>query len=234
MVQVYRIPSAMLSKLPIGASCVPPPRSLPLFRIVKPIGRVETMPLIKRLRRSIGLRWLKMQSTQQLIEKVGAAPGSAFAEAAIEALKERLAHQDGSLDGLDWSGARLEGALLSSCTLRGARFSGAALAGAYFAYSALEAADFSGADLREAHFRGADLSGAIFDGAQLPGAHFSRADLSGASFIAADLTGANLWGADLRGADFSRAVLSECNFQQAKLDSSAAAAIDYQQESWLA
>lgn len=136
----------------------------------------------------------------------------------IDALKERLAHQDGSLDRADWSGVALRGALLSSCRMTHAKLVQALLRGAYFGYSDMRWSDFSLADLRESHFREARLHNSIFDRANLREANFARADLEGCSFIAADLRSANFWRADLRGADLTDALISNCNMHDVLVD----------------
>ena len=168
------------------------------------------MPVIKRFQRAIGKRWYRLQPTDKLIALVGVHRGKSKANLLIETLKERLAHQDGSLDHVDWSAASLPGALLSSCRMRGANLSAARLRGAYFGYSDLSGADFTLADLRETHFREARLSGARFDGANLREANFARAHLAGSSFQNADLSNANFWRADLRGANLAGALMANC------------------------
>jgi len=178
------------------------------------------MPFLNRVRRTIGARWYALMPTDKLLKLVADQGHSAKADILIEALKERRAHQDGSLDHLDWSSARLSGALLSSCRLKHARFSGAQLRGAYFGYSDACSADFSGSDLREANLREARLTDAIFDGANLRDANLARAILRGSSFVAADLTKANLWGADLRGANLTKASLADSKIFNVMIDAS--------------
>lgn len=176
------------------------------------------MQLIYRLQLAIGKRWYSLQPTDRLIAMIGDRSSSRNARILIEALKERLAHQDGSLDHLDWSAANLAGALLSSCRMNQAKFSSAMLRGAYFGYSDLRAADFSSADLRDAHFREARLDQARFDGADLRGANFARAVLAGSSFVKADLTKVNFWRADLRGANLKGALMCQCSVADAAID----------------
>ncbi len=168
------------------------------------------MRLTNRLRRTIGMLRFKFVPTEELIAQAGSHGRDGAPHTLINALKERSAHQNGGLDGVDWQCAKLNGALLSSCQLAEANLGGAELIGAYFGYSNLRKASFAKADLRESNLREADLAGAVFDGANLSGANLARADLQGSSFVAADLTGANLWGADLSGADLSCAILTDC------------------------
>ena len=176
------------------------------------------MQLIHRFQLAIGKRWYALLPTYRLIAMIGGQSNARKAGILIEALKERLAHQDGSLDHLDWSSSTLYGALLSSCRMNHAKFAAAALRGAYFGYSDMSAADFSLADLRETHFREARLNHARFDGADLRDANFARADLAGSSFAKADLTNVNFWRADLRGANFTDALTSNCNVLDAIID----------------
>ncbi len=168
------------------------------------------MSLLKHVRRSINKTRFKLMSTQRLIDEVRAASGDGRAQPLIEALKERLAHQDGSLRAVDWSTASMNGALLSKCDLKEARLAAAALRGAYLGYSDLRSACFIDADLREASLREACLRDAVFDRADLRGANLARADMRGASFVASDLTCANLWGADLGGVNLQGATMTNC------------------------
>ena len=176
------------------------------------------MQLIYRLQLAIGKRWYSLLPTERLIAMIGDQNSSRNGRILIESLKERRAHQDGSLDQLDWSAANLAGALLSSCRMKQAKFSSAMLRGAYFGYSDLRGADFSSADLRETHFREARLDQARFDSADLRGANFARAVLVGSSFVKADLTKVNFWRADLRGANLRDALMCQCSVADAVID----------------
>lgn len=201
-----------------SASCLRMPQSLTSAR--PPFTYVDRMRLTQRLEFAIGKRWYSRLPSNRLIAMVGDQSSSRHVDIMIEALKERLAHQDGSLDQLDWSAVNLSGALLSSCRMQQAKFSAAILRGAYFGYSDLRAADFSGADLRDAHFREARLDHAKFDGADLRGANFARAVLAGSSFVKADLTKVNFWRADLRGANLTGALMRQCSVAEAVINDS--------------
>ncbi len=174
--------------------------------------------LINRMRTRITRLRFRFTSTDELIARVADNHDVAVVHAVIDVLKERLAHQDGSLESVDWSGAPLNDVLLASCRLAGARFHGASLRGAYFGYSDLKRADFTGADLRDAHFREAQLASAEFTGANLQGVNFARANLRDASLAQADLTGANFWEADLRGMNLDGALMPEACFHSARMD----------------
>ena len=176
------------------------------------------MPTLSRVRRAIGKRWYARTPTEKLIALVANQRRGKRADLLIDALKERRAHQDGSLDHVDWSSAMLDGALLSSCRLKNACFARAHLRGAYFGYSDASSADFTACDLRDANLREARLCNAAFDGADLRSANFARALLQGSSFVGADLADANLWGADLRGANLSQASIKNCTVVDIKTD----------------
>ena len=168
------------------------------------------MPLLNLMRRSIEKTRYRLMSTQRLIDEISAASGDGPVHPLLEALKERLAHQDGSLHAVDWSTARMNGALLSKCDLKAAHLAATALRGAYLGYSDLRSACFISADLREANLREACLRDAVFDRADLRGANLARADMRGASLIASDMSSANLWGADLGGVNLQDAVMTNC------------------------
>lgn len=185
---------------------------------VSSLAREEIMQLIDRVQRNIGKRWYTLMPTEKLIALVGNAGSAKSARVLIETLKERLAHQDGSLDHVDWTSAALTDALLSSCRMQYARLATGQLRGAYFGYSDLRWADFRMADLREAHFREARLARSNFDRANLDGANFARAELTGASFLGASLTDANFWGADIRGANFSGSSMARCHIAKVIVD----------------
>ena len=178
------------------------------------------MPMINRLRQSLQLRWYKFLPTDRLIDQIRSGSSGSSTGAMLEALRERLAYQDGSLTSVDWSFAKLNGVTLSSCLLSRANFAGANLRGAYFGYSDLRKACLKEADLSEASLREARLEEADMSGANLRSANLARADLRGALLVAANLGSANLWETDLRGADLSRAIMTACATHSVKVDQS--------------
>lgn len=178
------------------------------------------MPVINRLRHSLQLRWYKFVPTDRLIDQIRGGSSGSETRAMLDALRERLAYQDGSLDAVDWSRAKLNGVILSSCLLPKANFAGANLRGAYFGYSDLRKACLKEADLSEASLREAQLAGADMSGANLQSANLARADLRDVQLVSANLTSANLWETDLRGADLSRAVMTACAAHSIKVDQS--------------
>lgn len=178
------------------------------------------MPVINRLRQSIQTRWYKFVPTDRLIEQIRNGGSGSTTQTRLDALRERLAYQDGSLCSVDWSLATLDGVILSSCLLSKANFAGANLQGAYFGYSDLRDACLREADLSEASLREARLAGADMSGANLRCANLARADLRGARLVAANLSSANLWETDLRGADLSRAIMTACATHSIKVDQS--------------
>lgn len=176
--------------------------------------------MINRLRQSLQLRWYKFAPTDRLIDQIRSGSGGSKTQAMLDALRERLAYQDGSLNSVDWSLAKLNGVALSSCRLYKANFAGASLRGAYFGYSDLRHACLKEADLSEANLREARLEGADMSGANLQSANLARADLRGALLVSANLVSANLWETDLRGADLSRAIMTACATHRIKVDQS--------------
>ena len=178
------------------------------------------MLIIARIRQSLKARWYRYRPTQRLIDLVVNNAGESDINGLLDALKERLAHQDGTLAAVDWSNARLDGALFSSCCLSEANFARASLKGAYFGYSDLRHASFEATDLQEANLRLALFQFANMSGANLSGANLARANLSHSILIDANLSNANLWETDLRGANLSRAVLAGCAIQNIRTDQS--------------
>lgn len=178
------------------------------------------MPLVSRLRRSLAKRWHRLAPTPNLIQSLGAEIDSDVAHSLLEALRERMAYQDGSLEAVDWSGARLDAALLSSCRLSKANFSRASLRGAYLGYSDLRRGNFAGADLSDAHLREANIENAIMTGCSLRGANLAHANLTNARLVDADLSRANLWETNLRGSDLSGACLIDSKLRNVKVDES--------------
>ncbi|MBK9125596.1 MAG: pentapeptide repeat-containing protein [Chloroflexi bacterium] len=137
--------------------------------------------------------------------------------AAIEELKERLHFQDGSMQGHNLAGARLQNVRLAKALMQLIDLTGADLRGAYFGETDLVKARLIKADLSDSNLREIRLTDADLTGAKLRGAHMAGADLRGALLRSADLTGANLWQAacqatDLTGADLTGANLTGVRF----------------------
>lgn len=176
------------------------------------------IPFINRLRHALQARWYKFVPTDRLIEQIRKSGKGANAQPLLDALRERLAYQDGSLKSVDWARARLDGVALSACALEKANFASASLRGAYFGASDLRQASFTEADLSEANLREARLDGADLTSANLQAANLARADLRGALLVSANLGCANLWGSDLRGANLYQADLTACAAQNIKVD----------------
>lgn len=170
------------------------------------MGSVNGSEMLSWLRQQRWRLQFRFVATEKLLLRLRQQADSEAVSHVLAHLKERLAHQDGSLEGVDCSGTALDGSILTKSRLRDARFCGARLRGAYLAYSDLRGCDFSGADLRNANMRGADICGASFRNADLRGVNFARAQLRGCCMDEADLTGANFWCADLREVDFRLAL----------------------------
>jgi len=175
------------------------------------------MSLFRRVQQSVEVRIYKFVSTEQLISWVRTVNHQSSISILI-ALKERLAHQDGTLAGVDLSNARLNHALLSSCHLSNTSFADGQLVGIYFAYSDLSNANLSGANLTDAHCREADLSHVNLSNAILHRTNFARADLNHSDLTSADLTDANLWRANLCGANLTDANLTNANLSDVEID----------------
>ena len=158
-----------------------------------------------------------LQSTDSLLQQLRSSANLA-ALASLAVLKERMAHQDGSLENCDLSGANLANATFATSKFQQANFSGANLQNTYFFEVDAVGARFNAANLSGANLRSARMQEADFQDANLSGANFARADLSGASLQNANLHHANFWqttlkGADLRGADLTGANVTDvrCN-----------------------
>ena len=155
----------------------------------------------------------------------------------------RVDLRDVKLDGMDFSAAKFETAMLMAASFRGVILTmadlgaccaidcilaGADCRGANFRHASLRKADLSGVDAgiveivagstvfeRPARFTEADLSGADLRRGHFVGADFSDAILAGADLRGTVLTGACFAGADLTGADLRDAQLDHADFQDA-------------------
>jgi uncharacterized protein YjbI with pentapeptide repeats len=168
---------------------------------------------MKRLR----VFFKKFQSTDNLLAQVRN-NGNQSALAALEALKERVAHQDGTLQNLDLSGANLSKATLAASDLQAVDFSGAKLGHAYFLEANLQKANFNKAQMIFANFRAANLRGASFKAALLENANFSRADLGNVNLQNANLRQANFWRTNLKGANLTDANLVDASLSDVICD----------------
>ena len=156
--------------------------------------RPRSPALIKRLRHRLVMLRYRHTPTASLVASIreGGKPGAN--QALIEALRERLAHQDGSLEGVDLSGAWLDGALLSAARMAGARFRHARLRGAYFGYCDLTALTSPGRICAAPASVRRSSSARISQERTCAIVNFARANLRDAKLEEADLRGANFWG----------------------------------------
>jgi uncharacterized protein YjbI with pentapeptide repeats len=132
---------------------------------------------------------------------------------------------DGSFNGIQFKGSKLENADFSNVDLRGASFSGTSLnkvnlTGASLSGSTLKGANLRGADFEQVYFRGEEgkllsFNGVDFKGAKLGGAYFRDADFNGAKLGGADLRGASFLNAKLGGADLAGANFVGVNLKEA-------------------
>jgi esterase/lipase superfamily enzyme len=122
---------------------------------------------------------------------------------------------------VDFSGADLHGANLSSCMLENVKLTGTDLEEADLSNSFLSVSDFTEANLRRARLcRTRAAFGIFFTKADLREADLSQSDFSGLSgtrFKLADLTQADLRHANLRGCDLTEASLQDADFSHADL-----------------
>jgi len=115
--------------------------------------------------------------------------------------------QDG-LNGIDFSGANMAGAMIGRST--SVNFEGANLQGAIFLRSHSHNCS---------NFRGVDLSGQVLRGSflysSMADADLTNADLSNSWLTGTDLTGAGLQGANLTDADLTDANIQDADFRGA-------------------
>ena len=145
-----------------------------------------------------------------------------------------------TLDGGNFTNARLDGLNLTSASMKTGKFTGASLVGANLTLTVLTSTTFSGADLTNAVASKADFTNADLKLATLAGANFTNAILTSVSsgsvigepsklptgwgvrggYVigqAASLSAAKLVGVDLSGLDLRAAVLSSANLSGALL-----------------
>jgi uncharacterized protein YjbI with pentapeptide repeats len=157
------------------------------------------------------------QSKRALIEQVKTAAN----ERALEAIARLQANgwtQDGSLHGVDFTGAQLSNVRLAKASLQNSILREADLTGAYFGAANLRSADLYTANLRGANLGDAHLHTANLVNANLQHAHLAKTALNGANLQQADLQNANLWCACLYGADLRNANLRGANLSDVLID----------------
>lgn len=140
--------------------------------------------------------------------------------------------------GLDWSGAHLEGSVLSQVNLSQSRFAGSHLVKIDFTWSTLDDCDFEGAifadttldltfcnrarfvraKLIECKANSGEFQHANFMGAMLAGTSFCNGDFRWADLSGADLSGCNLQSCEFGGANLRRAILKGANLSYARFD----------------
>lgn len=101
----------------------------------------------------------------------------------------------------------------------GANLLGTSLNGVDFSNAKLDRSNFRGANLNDADFSDASLQNAKFSGADLSGAFLGNADLQDADLYKASLALANLSGANLYGANLLEVNLTSANFSGANVES---------------
>jgi uncharacterized protein YjbI with pentapeptide repeats len=125
----------------------------------------------------------------------------------------------GPFQGIDLSGAKLDGVNFYGLDLPGANFEKASLVGANLAeYRNHAKACFREADLTRAVLIGGKFTGANFEDASLRKANLRGARFRGASFKGADLRGADLSYARFGGTDLGKAKLAKARFERTEFD----------------
>jgi uncharacterized protein YjbI with pentapeptide repeats len=163
-----------------------------------------------------------------------------FALDAARIAKEEAWLRDGSLEGVDLTGANLEGAYLTRAILvrtdlEHSNLKGANLSDALLIEACLRNAHLEKSDMRDAHLEMADLLAAhmeevllwraklwraILADAHLEGAELIWADLKEADLAGAHLDGAELWYVDLGAACLKYVRLEGANLYGANLERS--------------
>src|SRR5260221_3367497 len=114
--------------------------------------------------------------------------------------------------GLDWSGAHLEGSVLSQVDLSESRFVGSHLIETDFTWSLLDDNNFEGAIFADTTLDLSWCRRARFVRARFFKGRANSATVTDANFIGAMLAGTSFCNGDFRAADLSWADLSNCNF----------------------
>lgn len=179
---------------------------------------------------------------RRLIVELGS-NDNAIATNAFRQIASRDWHKDGTLKGVNLTGAdlhnthmmeaNLEGAILINTNLQGANLEKANLQNTNFLNAKIEEANLSEANLQNSHLfaatlRGANLYnanlkeghlyGANLEGASLAKANLEDADLRESILIGTDLHSANLKGADLSAPQRAGALIFGLPFESVKYD----------------
>jgi uncharacterized protein YjbI with pentapeptide repeats len=115
------------------------------------------------------------------------------------------------LQGADFKGANMSGAMLKRALLQGAEFAGTDLQNAVLEGARLQAALIKSSNLLGASLKDANLTAASIAESQLRAADMSGANLSGALIFKSHLQGAILWRNDGSAANLETAALVDVN-----------------------
>lgn len=136
---------------------------------------------------------------------------NAISQLAVDELRAKGWHKDGTLRGKSLSGANLEGLRLHEFDFEGT--------------------NFSGANLQNTILYRANLSGCEFSGAKMQGVKMIESNLSNASLTAANLKGAILFQADCKSASFLNAYMKKASLLEANIqDAEYMETIEYDME----
>lgn len=131
------------------------------------------------------------------------------------------------LDSIDFSYARLSGALFSNCSLKGsvfdhaeltfAKFDGVQAQGSSFKIAKIDQSTLNKANFTEADFSLANLSGSELNEVQLIEANMSYVSMEWSSMMNSLLMNTNLHGAKIKGTDLSKSNLSHADLSESNL-----------------
>lgn len=157
----------------------------------------------------IGQRQAKQEQLRRLILDMLSRDPS-ITKRAVKELQDEGWLTDGTLNKIDLSYVKFDGADLTKVDLtgsilRGAEFIRCGMRGAVMNECVLEGASIRRCDLSGASMKNTKCRLSDWSESDLRSANFYQADLSESKFAGADLSGCRLNGADIRGADLSGA-----------------------------
>jgi hypothetical protein len=137
---------------------------------------------------------------------------------ALEQIREKGWHKDGTLKGVNLLYANLQEAKLHDVNLQGALLVLANLQDALLYRANLQSANLMLANLQGAHLDDANLQGANLMLANLQSAHLDDANLQATDLLKANLQGARLSGAKLQGTNLEEASLQAADLRGVEFD----------------
>lgn len=107
------------------------------------------------------------------------------------------------MDGLDMTGCDFTGSIFLHTSLQGANFTDAKMHNVFMSYACLRGSILVGADLADSEFRRADVRDCDFTSAKLRRCDFGRAKMSGVKLKGANVASLSLYENDWTGIDLS-------------------------------